>query len=175
MLEVFGHVGGVEAALGAGVGAHEDLLLVRVDGDNGAAGAVVDTTPMVVATRDDPVPHGELLAGDVDALPQPTVAAQLGADERVEALAAIVVAGDEDGLTPRARGLALAPRGDRRMLARSGTLRVVGDDVKTPGAVLLGEVAGGVAAADVGEELALARVALAHDLAKLVRAQAPGE
>ena len=110
----------------------------------------------------------------MDALPQPTVAAQLGADERVEALAAIVVACDEDGLTPRARGLALAPRGDRRMLARAGTLRVVSDDVQTPGAVLLGDVAGGVAAADVGEELALARVALAHDLAQLVASPGAG-
>ena len=62
VLEVFGHVGGVEGALGAGVGAHEDVLLGRVDGDDGAAGAVVDAAQAVVATRDDPVAHGELLA-----------------------------------------------------------------------------------------------------------------
>ena len=175
VLEVLGHVGGVEGALRAGVGAHEDVLLGRVDGDDGAAGAVVDGAQTVVAARDDAVTHGELVPGDVDALAQPTVAAQLGADQRVEALAAIVVACDQDGLAPRARGLALAPRGDRRTLARAGTLRVVSDDVQTPGAVLLGDVVGGVAAADVGQQLALARVALAHDLAQLVGAQAPGE
>ena len=52
VLEVLGHVDGVETALRAGVGAHEDVLLGRVDGDHGAARAVVDTTPMVVATRE---------------------------------------------------------------------------------------------------------------------------
>ena len=38
---------------------------------------------------------------------------QLGADERVEALAALVVTHDQHRLPPRACGLALAPRGDR--------------------------------------------------------------
>ena len=71
----------------------------------------------IVATRDDPVTHGELAAGDVDALAQPAVALQLGADERVEALAALVVTHDQHGLPPRAFGLALAPRGDRGVLA----------------------------------------------------------
>ena len=120
---MLGHVGGVEAALGAGVGAHEDVLLGRVDGDDRAAHAVVDRALAVVATRDDAVTHGELVAGDVDALAQPAVALQLGADERVEALAALVVTHDQDGLPPRARGLALAPRGDRGVLARAGALR----------------------------------------------------
>jgi hypothetical protein len=175
VLEMLAHVGGVEAALGAGVGAHEDVLLGRVDGDDGPARAVVDRSHTVVAAGDDPVPHGELLAGDVDALPQPAVALQFGTDEGVEALAALVVACDEDGLAPPASCLALAPRGDRRTLARAGTLRVLSDDAKTPGAVLLGDVVGGVAAVDVGEELALARVALAHDVAQLVGAQAPGQ
>ena len=174
VLEVLGHVGGVEGALRAGVGAHEDVLLGRVDGDHGAARAVVDGAQTVVATRDDTVTHGELVPGDVDALAQPTVAAQLGADQRVEALAAIVVACDQDGLAPRACGLALAPRGDRRMLARAGALRVVSDDVQPPGAVLLGDVVGGVAAADMGQQLALARVALAHDVAQLVASPGAG-
>ena len=128
---MLGHVGGIEAALGAGVGAHEHVLLGRVDGDHGAARAVVDRALAVVATRDDPITHGELVATDVDALAQPTVARQLGADERVEALAAIVVAGDQDGLPPRAGGLALAPRGDRRALARACALRVAGDRCAT--------------------------------------------
>ena len=79
VLEVLGHIGGVEAALGASVGAHEHVLLGRVDGDHGAAHAVVDRAPPVVATRDDAVTHGELAAGDVDALAQPAVALQLGA------------------------------------------------------------------------------------------------
>ena len=142
---------------------------------DGAARAVVDGAQMVVATRDDAVTDGELLPGDVDALAQPTVAAQLGAGEGVEALAALVVACDEDGLPPRASGLAFAPRGDRRTLARAGALRVVSDDVQPPGAVLLGDVVGGVAAADLAQQLALARVALAHDLAQLMGAQAPGQ
>ena len=97
-----------------------DVLLGRVDGDDGAARAVVDRPLAVVATRDDAVTDGELVPGDVDALAQPAVALQLGADERVEALAALVVARDQDGLPPRAFGLALAPRGDRGALARAG-------------------------------------------------------
>ena len=68
------------------------------------------------------------MPGDLDALPQPTVAAQLGADEGVQALAAMVVACDENSLAPGARGLALAPYSDRRLFARAGSLRVAGDD-----------------------------------------------
>ena len=62
VLEMLGHIGGVEAALGAGVGAHEHVLLGRVDGDHRAAHAVVDRPLAVVATRDDPITHGELAA-----------------------------------------------------------------------------------------------------------------
>ena len=94
-----------------------------------AAHAVVDPALAVVATRDDPITHGELAAADVDALAQPSVAFQLGADERVETLAALVVTHDQDGLPPRACGLALAPRGDRGVLAGAGARRVAGVDV----------------------------------------------
>ena len=127
VLEMLGHIRSIEAALGAGVGAHEHVLLGRVDGDHRAAHAVVDRPLAIVATRDDPITHGELAATDVDALAQPAVALQLGADERVEALAALVVTHDQHGLPPRACGLALAPRGDRGVLAGACALRVAGD------------------------------------------------
>ena len=83
VLEMLGHVGSVEAALGAGVGAHEQVVLGRVDGDHRAAHAVVDRPLAIVATRDDPIAHGELVAPDVDAVAQASVALQLGADERI--------------------------------------------------------------------------------------------
>ena len=105
------------------------VLLGRVDGDHRAAHAVVDRPLAIVATRDDPITHGELAAADVDALAQPAVALELGADERVEALAALVVTHDQHGLPPRACGLALAPRGDRGVLAGACALRVAGVDV----------------------------------------------
>ena len=89
VLEVLGRRRRRRGAAGAGVGAHEDVLLGRVDGDDRAAHAVVDRAQPVVATRDDAVTDGELVAGDVDALAQPAVALQLGADQRVEALAAV--------------------------------------------------------------------------------------
>jgi hypothetical protein len=126
---MLGHVRSVEPALGAAVGTHEHLLLGRVDGDHGAAGAVVDRPLAIVATRDDPITHGELVATDMDALAEPTVALELGADERVEALAALVVAHDQDSVPPRARGLALAPRRDRCVLTGACALDVAFDDL----------------------------------------------
>ena len=117
VLEMLGHIGSIEAALGAGVGAHEHVFLGRVDGDHRPAHAVIDRPLPIVAPRDDPIAHGELAATDLDALAQPSVALQLGADERVEALAAVVVTDDQDSLPPRAGGLAVAPRGDRCVLA----------------------------------------------------------
>ena len=111
----------------------------------------------------------------MDALAQPAVALELGADERVEALAALVVTHDQHRLPPRACGLALAPRGDRCVLAGACALRVAGVDVQLAAGGLLGDVVGGVAAADLGQQLALARIALAHHLAQLVRAQPLGE
>ena len=80
VLEVLGHVRSIEAALGAGVGAHDNVLLGRVDGDHRAAHAVVDRPLAVVATRDDPITDRELAAGDLDALAEPAVARQLGAN-----------------------------------------------------------------------------------------------
>ena len=71
---MLGHIRSVEAALGAGVGAHDEVLLGRVDGDHRAARAVVDRPLAIVATRDDPVADGEVAATDVDALAQPAVA-----------------------------------------------------------------------------------------------------
>ena len=62
VLEMLGHVRSVEAALGAAVGAHDEVLLGGVDGDHRAAHAVVDCPLAVVATRDDAIPHGELAA-----------------------------------------------------------------------------------------------------------------
>ena len=112
VLQMLGHVGGIEPALGAGVGAHEHVLLGRVDGDDRAAHAVIDRPLAIVASRDDAITHGELAATDVDALAEPSVALELGADERVEALATVVVTHDQHRLPPRASGLALAPRGD---------------------------------------------------------------
>ena len=106
------------------------VLLGRVDGDHRAAHAVVDRALAIVATRDDAVTHGELAATDVDALAQPAVALELGADERVEALTALVVTHDQHGLPPRAFGLALAPRGDRGALTRACALDVAVDDVQ---------------------------------------------
>jgi hypothetical protein len=111
----------------------------------------------------------------VDALPQPPVAVQLGADERVEALAALVVAGKQHGLPPRECGLAVTPSRDRGALARCRGLDVAGENVEPPSAVLFGEVVAGIAAMDVREQLAFARVALAHDLAQLIRPQALGQ
>jgi hypothetical protein len=74
VLQMLGHIGGIEAALGAGVGAHEHVLLGRVDGDHRGAHAVLDRPLAVVASRDDAVTDGELVPGDVDALAQPAVA-----------------------------------------------------------------------------------------------------
>ena len=74
VLQILSHIGGIEPALGATVGAHEHVLLGRVDGDHRAAHAVVDRALPIVATRDDAVTHGELAATDVDALAQPAVA-----------------------------------------------------------------------------------------------------
>ena len=51
-------------------------------------------------------------------LAEPAVALQLGTDERVEAPAALVVTHDQDGLPPRAGGLARPPRRDRGALPR---------------------------------------------------------
>src|SRR6266516_2881110 len=107
---MLGHIRSIEPALGAAVGAHEDVLLGRVDGDHRAAHAVVDTALAIVAPCDDAVTDGELAVGDLDALTEPAVALELGADERVEALAALVVRHDQHRLPPRACGLALAPR-----------------------------------------------------------------
>ena len=126
---MLGHVGGIEPALGAGVGAHEHVLLGRVDGDHRAACAVVDRALAIVATRDDAITHGELAATDVDALAEPAVALELGADVRVEALAALVVPHDQHSLSPRAFGLALSPRGDRGALSRACALDVAFDDL----------------------------------------------
>ena len=106
VLQMLGHIGDIEAALGAGVGAHDEVLLGRVDGDHGAARAVIDRPLPVVAARDDAVTDGELIASDMDALAKPTAVLQVGADERVEALAALVVTCDQDGLPPRAFSLA---------------------------------------------------------------------
>ena len=80
VLQMLSHIGGIKAALGAGVGAHEHVLLGRVDRDDRGAHAVIDRPLTVVATRDDAIPHGELVASDVDALAEPVVALQLGAD-----------------------------------------------------------------------------------------------
>ena len=105
VLQMLGHIRSVEAALGAGVGAHEHVLLGGVDGDHRAAHAVVDRPLAIVATRDDSITHREVAATDVDALAQPAVALKLGADERVETLTALVVTHDEDGLSA-----AISPR-----------------------------------------------------------------
>jgi hypothetical protein len=126
---MLGHVGSIEPALGAGVGAHEPVLLGRVDGNHRATHAVIDRALAIVATRDDAVAHGELAPGDVDALAQPAVALQLGADERVEAFTAVVVTHDQHRLPPRALSLALAPRGDRHALTRACALHVAFDDL----------------------------------------------
>ncbi len=56
---------------------------------------------------------------------------------------------------PRACGVALAPRGERRVLARACGPRVAGDDVPLPAVVLLGDVAGGVFAANAPAQLRL--------------------
>jgi hypothetical protein len=165
---MLGNVRSIEAALGAGVGAHDEVLLGRVDRGHRAARAVVDRALAVVATRDDPITNGELVATDVDALVQAAVAFELGADERVEALAALVVTHDQHGLPPGAGGLLLAPRRDRGVLAATLALRVADGDVHVAVGGFLGQVVGGVAAADLGQELALARIALAHHLAQLV-------
>ena len=117
VLQMLGHIRGVEAAMGAAVGAHDEVLLGRVDGDHRPTHTVIDRALAVVATRNDTVPDRELIASDVDALAQPAVALELGADERVEALATRVVTHDQDRLPPRARALARPPRGDRRVLA----------------------------------------------------------
>ena len=130
VLEVLGDIGGVECPVGAGVGADEKLVLGRVDGDDRAAHAVVDLAPPVVVASDDAVADGELLAGDEDALAQPTLALELGARERVETRAAGVVAGDEDRLSARARGFTVAPDGDGRLLGRKGGLMVPAEDVQ---------------------------------------------
>jgi hypothetical protein len=74
VLEMLGHIRSTEPALGAGVGAHEDVLLDRVDGDHPAAHDVIDSPLAVVATRDDPVADRELVAADVDPLTQAAVA-----------------------------------------------------------------------------------------------------
>jgi hypothetical protein len=95
------------------------------------------------------------------------LALELGARERVEAHAAGVVASDEDGLSAGARGLAAAPDGNGRPLGRMRGLTVPAQDVQLAACCLLDEVVVGVAAVDMREEGALARVALAHDLAQL--------
>jgi hypothetical protein len=74
VLQMLGHVRSIEPALGASVGAHEHVLLGRVDGDHRAAHAVIDRPLSVVAARDDAVTDGELVATDVDALAEPAVA-----------------------------------------------------------------------------------------------------
>ena len=175
VLHMLGHIGAVEAALGAGVGAHHYVLLGWVDGDHGAPHPVVDGALAVVATRDDAITHREVAATDVDALAEPAVALELGADERVEALAALVVTHDQDGLPPLAGGLALAPRGHSRVLTEAGARGLGGMEVQAPAGRLFGQVVGGVAAPDLGQQLAFARVALTHHLAQLVRAQPVGE
>jgi hypothetical protein len=129
VLEMLGHVRSIEPPSGAPVGAHEHVLLGRVDGDHRAAHAVVDRALAIVATRDDAVTHGELVATDVDVLAQPTVALELGADVRVEALAALVVTHDQHRLPPWARGLPRTPCGDRRALTRACALDVAFDDL----------------------------------------------
>ena len=126
---MLGDIRSIEAAVGAGVGAHDQVLLGRVDGDHRAAHAVIDRPLPVVATCDDPVAHGELAATDVDALAQPSVAVELGADERVETLAASVVTDDQHRLPPGARVLALAPDGYSGVLATVLALRVAEADV----------------------------------------------
>ena len=113
---MLGHIGSIESALGAGLGAHKHIFLGLVDGDHRAAHPVLDRAIAIVATRDDPITDGELVATDVDALAEPAVALQLGTDESVEAPAALVVTHDQDGLPPRAGGLARPPRGDRGAL-----------------------------------------------------------
>ena len=147
VLEVLGDVAGLEHALSAGVGAHDHLLLGLLDGDHGAAHAVVDGPQVVVATGDDAIADRELAAGDLDALAEQTLADELGASEGVQARAAVVVTHDEDRLPPRALGLALAPPGDRRPLARRGGLLVASDDVDPPVLVLVGDEVSGSAAA----------------------------
>ena len=126
---MLGHIGRIEVALGAAVGAHHQVLLGRVDGDHRAAHAVVDRALAIVATRDDAVTDGELVASDVDALAETAVALQFGADERVEALAALVVTHDQHGLPPRTFGLSLAPRGDRCALTRGCVLDLAFDEL----------------------------------------------
>jgi hypothetical protein len=113
VLEMLGHIRSVEAAVGAGVGAHEHLLLGRVDGDHRAAHPVVDRPLAIVATRDDPITHGKLAPRDLDALAEPAVATQLGTDERVEARTALAVTHDQHRLPPRAGDLARPPHSDR--------------------------------------------------------------
>jgi hypothetical protein len=65
---MLGNIRRIEPALGTAVGAHDHVLLGRVDGDHRAAHAVLDRPLAIVATRDHPVPHAELAAADVDAL-----------------------------------------------------------------------------------------------------------
>jgi hypothetical protein len=168
VLEVLGDVGGVQRTLGACIASNDHLLLSGVHGDHGSAHAVLDRAQAVVATRDDPVTDGELVSGNVDAVAEPTVVGELRAHERVEPREPRVVARDQDRLAPLVCGLALAPGRDRRSLARARDLRVAGVDVELPAACLVVDVVGGVAAPDAGQQLALARVALARDRAELV-------
>ena len=126
---MLGDIRSIESALGAAVGAHKDVLLGRVDGDHRAARAVIDGPLAIVATRDDPITDRELAATDVDALAQPTVALELGADECVEALASLVVTHDQHSLPPPAFPLARPPRGNRRALTHACALDVAFEDL----------------------------------------------
>jgi hypothetical protein len=175
VLEVLGDIGGVESTVGARVGTDDQLLLGRVDRDDRAAHAVVDCAQPIVAASDDAIADGELLASDVDALTEATFAPKLGARQRVETPAADVVARDEDSLPARTRNLMLTPGRDRRSLRRGSRLGVPREDVHLRAGCPLGEVVAGVAAAHMGQQRALARVALTHDLAQLIGAQAPAE
>ena len=113
--------------------------------DHGAAHPVIDGALTVVAAGDDAVADGELLACDVDALAQATIAQQLGTRERVQSRAPSVVARDQDRLAPWTRGLVFTPGRDRGALSRACGLDVAGADVHMAAAGLLGDVVAGVA------------------------------